>query len=68
MIKAEFEYEGKIVIAYANCHTGKDVVVKYVDDEGNRIYPRFTSKQRDEIEELAMEAIQNEEVYSELYF
>lgn len=68
MIKAEFEYEGKKVVAFANSDTGKDVVVKFVDEDGSRIYPRFTAKQRDEIEELAMEAIQNEECYSELRF
>lgn len=71
MIKVNFDFEGTGVVAYAE-NTGSSglsrMVLKFVNDEGDRIYPRFTTEQRDEIEELAMEYLQDAEHESELRF
>lgn len=71
MIKTEFSFEGFNVVAYANSpgwYDTKNAVIKFVNEDGDRIYPHFTERKRDEIKELAMENLQNESGVEELRF
>lgn len=60
MIKTEFVFEGNNVVAYARTADGisaEDLVIKFVDEEGNRIYPNFSEETKTHIEELAIEEL-----------
>lgn len=71
MIKTEFEFDSYNVIAYGRSADGLGVeglVVKYVDENGERIFPEVPRRVHEEIEEEAMEKLMDEQFSSELRF
>lgn len=71
MLKKNFEYEGHNVVAYGRSADGINVsglVIKFVDENGERIYPLMSSKTMNRIEEQAEELLTDEQFESELEF
>lgn len=71
MIKTKFEFNDYKVVALAHSSTGiwvNGLVVKFVDQEGDRIYPEVSRNDMDEIEEMAEELLTEEQFESELIF
>ena len=63
MIRTEFEYEGLSVVAYGNSTDGMNVegmIIKVVDENGDRIFPHLSERQKEEMEELALEVLTND--------